>query len=101
MRSSELIRLFALLLLLPSVAALPALAYASPPDPSWIQGVFDGADYDDIVVLVSATVALSDMFPDVAFWLSRPLIGNAPHVEGSVGSTPTLSPLQPRAPPAR
>lgn len=101
MRSSELIRALALLLLLPSVATLPAVAYASPPDPSWIQGIFDGADYDDVVVLVAATVALSDTFLDVALWPSRPLIGNAPQFEGSLGSTPPLSPLQPRAPPAR
>ncbi|HKW92653.1 MAG TPA: hypothetical protein VJX92_12180 [Methylomirabilota bacterium] len=96
-----MIRALALLLLLPSVATLPAVAYASPPDPSWIQGIFDGADYDDVVVLVAATVALSDTFLDVALWPSRPLIGNAPQFEGSLGSTPPLSPLQPRAPPAR
>ncbi len=62
MRLSELFRSLALLLLLPSVAALPVLAYASPPDPSWIQGIFDGADYDDVVVLVAATVSLIDTF---------------------------------------
>ncbi len=101
MRLSELFRSLALLLLLPSVAALPVLAYASLPDPSWIQGIFDGADYDDVVVLVAATVSLIDTFLDVAHWHSRPLIGNAPQLEGSVGSTTPFSPLRPRAPPAR
>ena len=31
---------------------LPAIAFASPPDPSWIGGIYDGSDGDDIVSLV-------------------------------------------------
>lgn len=101
MRSSELIRPPVLLLLLLLLAALSPLAYASPPDPSWVRGLFDGADYDDVVVLVAATVALVDAFLDTALWPSRPLIGSALQLEESVGSAPARSPLQPRAPPAR
>jgi hypothetical protein len=36
---------------------LPAVAFASPPDPSWIAGIYDGADGDDIVSLVYETSA--------------------------------------------
>jgi len=32
---------------------LTALAYASPPDPSWIPGIYDDADYDDVVLLLT------------------------------------------------
>jgi hypothetical protein len=32
--------------------SLPVLAHASPPDPSWIPGVYDDADYDDVVTQV-------------------------------------------------
>ncbi len=42
-------------LILLVVAALPALAYASPPDPSWIPGLYDDADYDDVVGLVTSS----------------------------------------------
>jgi hypothetical protein len=35
------------------LGTLPPLAHASLPDPSWISGIYDGADYDDIVVLVA------------------------------------------------
>jgi hypothetical protein len=101
MRSSELIRPLVLLLVLPSLAVLPLLAYASPPDPSWVWGVFDGADYDDVVVLIAATVVLVDAFLDIALWPSRPLIGRAVQLEEPVGSAPARSPLQPRAPPSR
>ena len=33
--------------------SLTALAYASPPDPSWVPGVYDGVDYDDVVVMLT------------------------------------------------
>lgn len=32
--------------------ALPVLAHASPPDPSWVPGFYDDGDYDDVVTLV-------------------------------------------------
>ena len=45
---------------LPIIVALillPAVAFASPPDPSWIAGIYDGADGDDSVILVYETAA--------------------------------------------
>jgi hypothetical protein len=47
---------------LPIVAALillPAIAFANPPDLSWIAGIYDGADSDDIVTRVYKTVAIN------------------------------------------
>jgi hypothetical protein len=35
------------------LAVLLPLAYASPPDPTWIAGIYDNADYDDVVALVT------------------------------------------------
>src|SRR5262249_3835035 len=34
------------------------IAFASPPDPSWIAGVYDGADGDDVVTLVYETAGI-------------------------------------------
>ena len=42
---------------------LPILAFASPPDPVWVPGIYDGADGDDIVTLVTETVASEDGVP--------------------------------------
>jgi len=42
---------------------LPAIAVASPPDPSWIAGIYDGADGNDIVSLVYETSAASATAP--------------------------------------
>jgi hypothetical protein len=39
-------------LLVPPLLGLAALAYAIPPDPTWIGGLYDNADYDDIVIAV-------------------------------------------------
>ena len=37
---------------------LPAIAFAIPADPSWIAGIYDGADSDDIVSLVYETAGV-------------------------------------------
>ena len=42
-----------------ALVLLPTIAFASPPDPSWIAGIYDGADGDDIVNLVYETSAAS------------------------------------------
>jgi hypothetical protein len=42
--------------LLSTLFLLTAMAYASPPDPSWISGFYDDADYDDVVILVTSAV---------------------------------------------
>jgi len=44
--------LFTFLPIAVALILLPAIAFASPPDPSWIGGIYDGSDGDDIVSLV-------------------------------------------------
>ena len=46
-----------------ALTLLPAIALASPPDPSWVAGIFDGADSDDVVSLVYETCAASPATP--------------------------------------
>jgi hypothetical protein len=43
-------------LLLLAVTALVPLAYATPPDPTWIGGFWDDADHDDVIVLITSGV---------------------------------------------
>jgi hypothetical protein len=46
--------------ILPIVMALvllPAIAFASPLDPSWVVGIYDGADGDDIATLIAENAA--------------------------------------------
>jgi len=55
------------LLVLGVLAGLVPLAHASPPDPTWIAGFYDDADFDDVVLaIVSADVDASPTTPAVA-----------------------------------
>ena len=89
--------LVALLLAVP--AALPALAYATPPDPSWINGMYDDADYDDVVVLVTSGTGnvgptiLADLPP-----IPPPAGGPPPSTEKAT-FTFSVAAVRPRAPP--
>ena len=51
-------RAFLVVVTLGVLATLTGLAYASPPDASWIPGIYDNADLDDVVVLVALASAL-------------------------------------------
>src|SRR5215813_1612362 len=42
------------------LSALTALADASPPDPSWMSGVYDENDFDDIVGFITSGASLVD-----------------------------------------
>src|SRR5262245_57250117 len=42
------------------LAVLVAFAYASPPDPSWIPGIYDYHDFDDVVGMVTDGAGVSD-----------------------------------------
>jgi hypothetical protein len=89
------------LLILATQALLPTLAHASPPDPAWIPGIYDDADYDDVVLLVSSEVgsvtpaALDELRP-----LPR-IVGELAHSGESAALTPLASATQSRAPPVR
>jgi hypothetical protein len=88
------------LLLVALTSGLAPLAYASPPDPSWIRGVYDDADGDDAVGLITAGVGSvarpvsADLRPDIVLITATALIDDQPVV--------SLQPLsrQPRGPPA-
>ncbi len=51
-----------LLVLVGVIVALTPMAYASPPDPSWIRGLYDDADFDDVVVLLTSSVGITAPF---------------------------------------
>ena len=36
------------------------LAHASPPDPTWIAGIYDQADFDDVVRLLTSILEATD-----------------------------------------
>jgi hypothetical protein len=93
---SRLLVLLALVLVGPIVALTP-LAYATPLDPSWIQGIYDGADYDDVVFLITSEA--SDVTPSLLPELRQSVAEILSHASACVLTAP-VSTLHSRAPPA-
>ena len=48
------------LALLGALVLLGTLAHASPPDPTWIGGLWDDADFDDVVNRVTSALSTVD-----------------------------------------
>jgi hypothetical protein len=84
-------------LVLASIAALPAMAHASPPDPSWIVGVYDDGDQDDLIALAAWATGATGAPLDVHLTLSRSRVF-PPCATGARRRRP--SPVRSRAPPA-
>jgi hypothetical protein len=47
--------------LLVCCGTLPLLAQASPPDPTWLPGIYDDADYDDVIGLLTDSAAIREL----------------------------------------
>jgi len=88
-------------LILLGVVSLTPLAYASPPDPSWIRGLYDGGDFDDVVVFLTGGAGVVEPFPLHAVCPRLIAAGSALSTDDGVraGSCPAFK--HPRAPPSR
>jgi hypothetical protein len=77
---------------------LLALAYATPPDPTYLGGFWDNADYDDVVILVTSAIGSTDTHTDSD--LTRLLVV-APVLPAEEERLPAAlrSPHSPRSPP--
>ena len=89
-----------ILLILAALATTSSLAYASPPDASWIPGIYDDADFDDVVGLATSETSLAGPEGVIALRLGRPLTTpEAPRLQSAIIRFPTAA-LLVRAPPA-
>ena len=81
------------------LSMLVALAYATPPDPTYLGGFWDNADYDDVVIFVTSSIALTDTQTESD--LRRLLVAVYPVLPGARSLLPAalLSQHSPRAPP--
>jgi len=82
----------------------PLLAYAGPPDPTWIAGFWDGADYDDVIVRITSiritsTAGAVESGPP---WVLEPdwvPIWSVPLVDDRLTLFRAFASHQPRSPP--
>ena len=95
-----LFRIGLIALVMTAQAILSALAFASPVDPTWIPGICDDADYDDVAALVmSATGDVAPVVPAV-LQCGPPLIRCLLDCSETATLVSSASALHPRAPPA-
>ena len=79
------------------IASLTPLAFADPPDQTWLGGYWDNDDFDEVVVFISYTCGLVDVSAphiprcDGVAWLELPSVIVTPTADVGVFS--------PRAPP--
>jgi len=93
------LRLALVLALISLLGALSTLVFAAPPDPTWLTGIYDAADADDVVwILTEASVADQCAGPVLAPPWPR-LTRLAPFVATS-GNAPADSTGRPRPPPS-
>lgn len=87
------------LLLLGCLIGLSPLAQAIPPDPTWIPGIYDDADYDDVVCLVTSGDGNIETAGAAEALSALPSAGRTPAVEDDwAPGSPSFS-SHSRAPP--
>ncbi len=87
------------LVLVALMLTLTTMAYASPPDPSWVRGLYDDGDFDNVVGFITSAAGLVEAI--IASDLRPALILVVPKVQRaeSVIALVPLSARHPRAPP--
>ena len=77
------------LVLLAILVAIIPLAYASPTDPTWIAGIYDAADYDDVLDVLTDSNAVRDFGSTIAVQptvAAQPLSTVVPRLVPSFGT---------------
>ncbi|HXJ82964.1 MAG TPA: hypothetical protein VMS64_30275 [Candidatus Methylomirabilis sp.] len=82
------------------IVSLTPLAYASPPDPSWIRGLYDGGDFDDVVVMLTGGSGIIDPFPLIDVRPVLAVTGTVLQADAGFAPTRTLSTNLARGPPS-
>ena len=80
-------------------AVLVTLAYASPPDATWVSGIYDGADFDDVVALLLSASGATGSGPVAHVRPTPPAADHPPAPARPATPLLLLSRLHPRAPP--
>ena len=80
------------------LCTLVPLAYASPPDQTWQSGIYDEADFDDVVTILATTQIIPAPAPAEPLFVQ--IVIAMSHGAVSDQLTPPVRPASTRAPPA-
>ncbi len=86
-------------LLVVLILVLFPMAWASPTDPSWIKGIYDDADFDDVVTYLTSGMTGIPGLPVVYLVSFMVFVGAGPLLTESFPPAPPASTRSPRAPP--
>jgi hypothetical protein len=98
--STRLSRTVLVLVLVALMLTLTPLAYADPPDPTWITGLWDDDDFDDVVGYITSAAGLFQTPTDCELGpVTLPGVLKPSAFQAVAVSFPR-SPSGPRAPPS-
>jgi hypothetical protein len=80
------------------LVTLTPLCHASPPDPTWIAGLYDDGDYDDVVLGVTGTMAVAPSAPPPITAAAETHAAPAPPAREAPSKRSVVAPVD-RAPP--
>ena len=86
------------MLLVVLATLLAPATYASPPDPTWLNGYWDDNDFDDVVLLLEGTVAVAPALT-VDATPPRDVVALFDDAEPAAVKVPVDEIASPRAPP--
>jgi hypothetical protein len=98
----RLLKAMVVAILVVATITLVPFAYAEPPDPTWLGGLWDDDDFDTIVIAIMSTVAAAEQHPSPAFGDHVLIVVST--IDDIVvlgGLREPESPHQPRSPPTR
>jgi len=81
------------------LALLTPLAYTAGPDPSWIPGLYDDADLDDVLVRVTSSSAAIDPDPLRSAFSTPLILGFPKRTQTLLAVGDAIAIVRPRAPP--
>jgi len=87
------------LVLVALMSSLTPLAHANPPDQHWLGGLYDNADYDDVVLAIADGVASVELHSPHDSEIDEAIAVVFPTDE-RLHAAPQHSSTTPRAPPA-
>ncbi len=81
------------------LACSPLMAYADPPDPTWIPGFWDDADLDDAIARVTSTFSVAETHALGTLEPHWVPVWTVPAADDRPAPSPVFAPHQPRGPP--
>ena len=81
------------------ILGLVPMAWASPIDPSWIKGIYDNADFDDVVTYLTSFLIATPAIPVHELLPTLVAVRAEPLVDEKSPASQSNSRHSPRAPP--